>query len=202
MMHSSSEYDIREESTHPLSDEDLKVIFQVRLDLDKLNVELKAKLKKSAEDNITPDPTSEEQTEQIAEICVEANTTESNAVEVNTTESNAIAATNTPPSIRSVAKNKNGWNEPHYAPYYSKKNVDVEILSDKLSDKYKNGDLKDIINQKTKDGFTPLDYAYNSSFNSPIKNEIVSLLRKYGGKANEYDKNGNKVGEGKGDLND
>ena len=36
---------------------------------------------------------------------------------------------------------------------------------------------------------------------SPIKNDIVSLLRKYGGKANCYDKNGNEVGEGKGDLN-
>ena len=37
--------------------------------------------------------------------------------------------------------------------------------------------------------------------NNPIKNEIVSLLRKYGGKANCYDKNGNDVGDGKGDLN-
>ena len=50
-------------------------------------------------------------------------------------------------------------------------------------------------------GYTPLDYAYEHN-KSPIKNEIVSLLRKYGGKANKYDKNGNKVGKGKGDLND
>ena len=37
---------------------------------------------------------------------------------------------------------------------------------------------------------------------SPIKNDIVALLRKYGGKANHYDKNGKRVGKGKGDLND
>ena len=55
--------------------------------------------------------------------------------------------------------------------------------------------------KKNKYGYTPLDCAYEFN-NSPIKNEIVSLLRKYGGKANEYDKNGNEVGKGKGDLND
>ena len=61
---------------------------------------------------------------------------------------------------------------------------------------------REIINQKTNvSGYTPLDYVYVYN-DSPIKNEIVSLLRKYGGKANRYDKNGNKVGKGKGDLND
>ena len=65
-----------------------------------------------------------------------------------------------------------------------------------------NGDIKEIINQKNSIyGYTPLDYAYTWN-NSPIKNDIVSLLRKYGGKANSYDKNGNKVEKGKGDLND
>ena len=49
---------------------------------------------------------------------------------------------------------------------------------------------------------TPLDKAYASDYNSPIKNDIVSLLRKYGGKANWHDKNGNEVGKGFGDLND
>ena len=43
----------------------------------------------------------------------------------------------------------------------------------------------------------PLDYAYGSTVNSPIKNEIVSLLRKYGGKANWFDKNGNEVEKGR-----
>ena len=61
--------------------------------------------------------------------------------------------------------------------------------------------IQTIINQKNEYGNTPLDYAYDLN-KSPIKNEIVSLLRKYGGKANIYDKNGNWKGKGKGDLND
>ena len=69
-----------------------------------------------------------------------------------------------------------------------------------LIDNY-NGNIKEIINQKNDYGNTPLDYAYLNNI-SPIKNDIVALLRKYGGKGNKYDKNGNKVGEGKGDLND
>ena len=36
---------------------------------------------------------------------------------------------------------------------------------------------------------------------SPIKNDIVSLLRKYGGKANDMIKMEMDVGKGKGDLN-
>ena len=93
----------------------------------------------------------------------------------------------------------NGCNSLHFAAQYSKKNVQTLQF---LIDNY-NGNIKTIINQKTKYlyGDTPLDLAYY--FNkSPIKNEIVSLLRKYGGKANYYDKNGKKVGKGKGDLND
>ena len=80
---------------------------------------------------------------------------------------------------------------------YSKKNVQMLQW---LIDNY-NGDIKQIINHQNKDGSTPLDcaYAYN---NSPIKNDIVSLLRKYGGKAYCHDKNGKYVGKGKGDLND
>ena len=62
---------------------------------------------------------------------------------------------------------------------YSKKNVQTLQF---LIDNY-NGNIKTIINQKNKYGNTPLDYAYRYN-NSPIKNEIVSLLRKYGGKAN------------------
>ena len=58
-----------------------------------------------------------------------------------------------------------------------------------LIDNY-NGDIKQIINHQRIIRITPLDYAYHLN-NSPIKNEIVSLLRKYGEKANWYDKNGN-----------
>ena len=56
------------------------------------------------------------------------------------------------------------------------------------------------INKKNRLGNTPLDCAYFNG--SPIKNDIVQLIRQHGGKANHYDRNGKKVGEGKGDLND
>ena len=84
----------------------------------------------------------------------------------------------------------------HFAAWKSDKGVQMLQF---LIDNY-NGNIKEIINQKN-NGWTPLDYAYEYN-KSPIKNDIVSLLRKYGGKANYYDKNGNKVGKGKGDLND
>merc|ERR1711991_882823 len=57
------------------------------------------------------------------------------------------------------------------------------------------------INKKHQWGETPLDFAYQNG-RSPIKNDIVQLIRQHGGKANCYDRNGKKVGEGKGDLND
>ena len=91
-----------------------------------------------------------------------------------------------------------GSNSLHFAAYNSKKNVQTLQC---LIDNYNGKDIKTIINQKTNNGYTSLDYVYKSN-NSPIKNEIVSLLRKYGGKADRYDKNGKKVGKGKGDLND
>ena len=37
---------------------------------------------------------------------------------------------------------------------------------------------------------------------SPLRQEIIALLRSKGGKANCYDENGRYVGEGNGDLND
>mgnify|MGYP001251025555 CR=1 FL=1 len=56
------------------------------------------------------------------------------------------------------------------------------------------------INKKSNDlGWTPLDFACNSL--SPIKNDIVQLIRQHGGKATCFDANGEYVGEGKGDLN-
>eukprot|EP00944_MAST-04C_sp_MAST-4C-sp1_P013266 g13266.t1 len=94
-------------------------------------------------------------------------------------------------------KKSDGYNSLHYAARYSKKNVQTLQF---LIDNY-NGDIKNIINQKTDSGNTPLDHAYDYN-KSPIKKDIVSLLRKYGGKANWWDKNGNYVGKGKGDLND
>ena len=58
----------------------------------------------------------------------------------------------------------------------------------------------DSINKNYMGGDTPLDYAYR--FNeSPIRQEIIALLRLKGGKANYFDENGRNVGEGNGDLN-
>ena len=52
---------------------------------------------------------------------------------------------------------------------------------------------------KASGGYTPLDRAY---FNrSPIRQEIIALIRSKGGKANNYDENGRYVGAGNGDLN-
>ena len=50
-------------------------------------------------------------------------------------------------------------------------------------------------------GSTPLDWAYRRN-ESPLRQEIIALLRLKGGKANKYDENGRFVGEGNGDLND
>ena len=47
---------------------------------------------------------------------------------------------------------------------------------------------------------TPLDWAYVSR--SPLRQEIIALLRSKGGKANYFDENGRHVGKGNGDLND
>ena len=73
-----------------------------------------------------------------------------------------------------------GWNSLHWAASNSKKNVQTLQF---LIDNYKRN-IKRIINAKTIFGLTPLDLAYGEYNQSPIKREIVSLLRKYGGKAN------------------
>ncbi len=56
------------------------------------------------------------------------------------------------------------------------------------------------INKKQSGGSTPLDGAYEYN-HSPIRQEIIALLRSKGGKANKHDENGRDVGEGNGDLN-
>ena len=63
----------------------------------------------------------------------------------------------------------------------------------------KNMTLNDI-NRTDKNELTPLDIAHNCY--SPIKNDIISLIRSYGGKANCFDKDGNYVGKDNGDLKD
>ena len=86
----------------------------------------------------------------------------------------------------------------HYAARYSENNVDLLQF---LIDNYIGKDIKEIINQETDDGYTPLDCAYKYN-KSSVRDTIVALLRRFGGKANRHDKNGNEVANGKGDLND
>ena len=52
-------------------------------------------------------------------------------------------------------------------------------------------------------GDTPLDKAYRAyKYNdSPIRQEIIALVRSKGGKANYHDENGRQVGDGRGDIN-
>ena len=86
-----------------------------------------------------------------------------------------------------------GDNALHMSAYYNKTSTGcTESLLKKMS--------LESINKKDWHGYTPLDWAYYNS--SPIKNDMVQLIRQHGGKANWHDRNGKKVGKGKGDLND
>ena len=86
-----------------------------------------------------------------------------------------------------------GRNALHWAAGPNRTNTDViELLLAHMS--------LDSINKKTRWGFTPLDYAYHNN-DSPIRQEVIALLRSKGGKANHYDENGRHVGRGNGDLN-
>eukprot|EP00942_MAST-04A_sp_MAST-4A-sp1_P015174 g15174.t1 len=51
---------------------------------------------------------------------------------------------------------------------------------------------------------TPLDNAYDDNYynDTPLRQEIIALLRSKGGKANNHDANGSWVGYYNGDLND
>ena len=50
----------------------------------------------------------------------------------------------------------------------------------------------DSINKKNRWGHTPLDFAYHNN-HSPLRQEIIALLRSKGGIANKYDENGNRI---------
>ena len=87
-----------------------------------------------------------------------------------------------------------GYNALHSAAERNRTNTNtIQLLLNKMS-------LNDI-NHKASDGGTPLDpcYIFNGS---SIHRDIITLIRKHGGKANEFDINGNNVGKGNGDLND
>ena len=50
----------------------------------------------------------------------------------------------------------------------------------------------DSINKKQFGGRTPLDYAYRNN-RSPLRQEIIALLRSKGGIANRFDENGDRI---------
>ena len=88
--------------------------------------------------------------------------------------------------------NRYGANALHYATRSNRMNTElIELLLTHMS--------PDGINKKTFGGSTPLDYAYRNN-RSPIRQEIIALLRLKGGKANCYDENGRNVGRGRGEL--
>ena len=89
----------------------------------------------------------------------------------------------------------NGRNALHLAASYNKMSTDViRFLLEHIS-------INSINQQLSGSRVTPLDQAYQYNF-SPIRQEIIALIRKKGGKANHWDANGRLVGEGNGDLND
>jgi hypothetical protein len=89
--------------------------------------------------------------------------------------------------------NIGGSNALHWAANFNRTNTElIEFLLTHIS--------LDSINKKTRSGYTPLDWAYRNN-RSPIRQEIIALLRSKGGKGNCYDENGRDVGYGRGDLN-
>ena len=85
-----------------------------------------------------------------------------------------------------------GYNALHYAAGSNRTNIElVELLLTHMT--------LDSINKKDRE-FTPLDCAYHYN-RSPLRQEVIALLRLKGGKGNRFDENGRNVGEGNGDLN-
>ena len=89
---------------------------------------------------------------------------------------------------------RDGVNALHFAATSNRTNTElIELLLTHMT--------LDSVNKKNRWGSTPLDDAYDHN-DSPIRQEIIALLRLKGGKANCFDENGRNVGRGNGDLND
>ncbi len=89
--------------------------------------------------------------------------------------------------------NSDGWNALHWAASNNRTTTElIQLLLTHMT--------LDSINKKSW-GDTPLDCAYRNN-HTPLRQEIIALLRSKGGKANCFDENGRNVGEGNGDLND
>ena len=85
-----------------------------------------------------------------------------------------------------------GYNALHFAAEYNRKNTElIQLLLTHMT--------LNSINKKQSTGGTPLDYAYRKN-HSPIRQEIIALLRLKGGKANKHDENGRWVGRGNGEI--
>ena len=83
----------------------------------------------------------------------------------------------------------NGWNALHLAARYNRTNTELsQLLLAHMT--------LDSINKKDRYGYTPLDMAYGLN-RSPIRQEIIALLRLKGGKANFHDAHGRFAGDGK-----
>eukprot|EP00942_MAST-04A_sp_MAST-4A-sp1_P001162 g1162.t1 len=92
-----------------------------------------------------------------------------------------------------IAHSEYGMNALHYAAKFNRTNTElIQLLLTHMS--------LNSINKKNRGGYTPLDRAYSYN-DSPIRQEIIALLRSKGGKANCHDVNGRNVGDGNGDLN-
>ena len=82
--------------------------------------------------------------------------------------------------------NCDGWNSLHFGAHTNKKSTKcIELLLKNMK--------VESINKVNNDGETPLDYAYYNG--SPIKNDIILIIRQAGGKANLWDENGIHVGK-------
>ena len=88
--------------------------------------------------------------------------------------------------------NSYGNNALHYAAMDNRTSELIKLLLTHMT--------LDSINKKDGEGYTPLDFAYYNNDN-PLRQEIITLIRSKGGKANCYDENGRRVGDGNGDLN-
>ena len=94
---------------------------------------------------------------------------------------------------RRVGRGNCDLNDLNVAKQEVRTGSDIEVIRKALT-------KVDNINEVTH-GETLLDLAYEYN-DSPIKQEIIGLLRSKGGKSNIYDANGRHVGPGNGDLNE
>ena len=86
-----------------------------------------------------------------------------------------------------------GWNALHCAADNNRTTTElIELLLTNMS--------LDSINKKNWAEYTPLDLAYLHN-RSPLRQEIIALIRSKGGKANSHDENGREVRLDNGDLN-